>query len=109
VSFALAACANGLGLMVATLGRTEAQIGALGVLFAVVLSALGGMLVPSFVMPELMKTVSRLTPHAWALSGYHDVMLRGLGLAAVWKETAVLLGFASFFYMIALWRFRFTE
>jgi ABC-2 type transport system permease protein len=109
VSLALAACANGLGLMVAALGRTEAQIGALGVFCAVVLSALGGMMVPAFVMPELMKTLSRLTPHAWALAGYHDVMLRGLGLASVWKETAVLLGFAAFFYLIALWRFRFTE
>ena len=109
ISLALAACANGLGLMVAALGRTEAQIGALGVFFAVVLSAIGGMMVPAFVMPEVMETLSRLTPHAWALSGYHDVMLRGLGLADVLKEAVVLLGFATFFFLMALWRFRFTE
>jgi ABC-2 type transport system permease protein len=109
ISLALAACANGLGLMVAALGRTEAQIGALGVFFAVVLSAVGGMMVPAFVMPEVMETLSRLTPHAWALSGYHDVMLRGLGLADVLKEAVVLLGFAAFFFLMALWRFRFTE
>jgi ABC-2 type transport system permease protein len=109
ISLALAACANGLGLMVAALGRTEAQIGALGVFFAVVLSAVGGMMVPAFVMPAVMETLSRLTPHAWALSGYHDVMLRGLGLADVLKEAVVLLGFAAFFFLMALWRFRFTE
>ena len=109
VSLALAACANGLGLMVAALGKTEAQIGALGVFFAVILSALGGMMVPTFVMPEIMKTLSLLTPHAWALSGYHDVMLRGLGLADVWKETVVLLGFAVLFFLIAVWRFRFSD
>jgi ABC-2 type transport system permease protein len=109
VSLALAACANGLGLIAAALGRTEAQVGALGVFFAVVLSALGGMMVPTFVMPEFMKILSLFTPHAWALSGYHDVMLRGLGLAGVWKETAVLLGFAACFFLIALWRFRFAE
>ena len=109
ISLALAACANGLGLMVAALGRTEAQIGAMGVFFAVVLSALGGIMVPTFVMPDVMKTLSRFTPHAWALSGYHDVMLRGLGFADVWEETAVLSGFAAFFFLIALWRFRFTE
>jgi ABC-2 type transport system permease protein len=109
VSLALAACANGLGLMVAALGRTEAQIGALGVFFAVILSALGGMMVPTFVMPEVMETLSRFTPHAWALSGYHDLMLRGLGLADVLKETVVLFGFAAFFFFIALWRFRFAD
>jgi ABC-2 type transport system permease protein len=109
VSLALAACANGLGLMVAALGRTEAQIGALGVFFAVVLSALGGMMVPTFIMPEVMETLSQFTPHAWALSGYHDVMLRGLGSADVVKETVVLLVFAAFFFLMALWRFRFTD
>ena len=66
-------------------------------------------MVPTFVMPQVMKTISLLTPHAWALSGYHDVMLRGLGLADVWKETAVLLGFVALFFLIALWRFRFTD
>jgi ABC-2 type transport system permease protein len=109
VSLALAACANGLGLMVAALGRTEAQVGAMGVFFAVVLSAMGGMMVPAFVMPDLMQTLSRLTPHAWALSGYHDVMLRGQGITGVLKETAVLLSFAALFFIVALWRFRFTE
>jgi len=109
ISLALAACANGLGLMVAALGKTEAQIGALGVFFAVVLSALGGIMVPTFVMPEVMKMISKLTPHAWALSGYHDVMLRGLGFNDVWQETIVLLGFAAVFFLIALWRFRFTN
>jgi ABC-2 type transport system permease protein len=109
VSLALAACANGLGLMVAALGKTEAQMGALGVFFAVVLSALGGIMVPTFVMPQIMRSLSRLTPHAWALSGYHDVMLRGLGFGGVFKETSVLLGFAALFFLIALWRFRFEE
>lgn len=109
LSLALASCANGLGLMVAALGKTEAQIGALGVFFAIVLSALGGMMVPSFVMPEIMQTISWFTPHAWALSGYHDIMLRGLGVDEVWKQTILLLSFGVFFFIIALWRFRFTE
>jgi len=107
VSLALAAAANGLGLLVASLGKTEAQVNGLSVLLAITLSALGGMMVPTFIMPDLMKTLSLFTPHAWALAGYHDVIIRGLGPQAVLTETAVLLGFASFFFAVALWRFRF--
>jgi ABC-2 type transport system permease protein len=107
VSLALAAAANGLGLLVAALGKTEPQVNALSVLLAIILSALGGMMVPTFIMPDLMKTLSLFTPHAWALAGYHDVIIRGLGVREVLTETAVLLGFASFFFVIALWRFRF--
>lgn len=107
VSLSLAAVANGLGLLVASLGKTEAQVNSLSVLLAVTLSALGGMMVPVFIMPDLMKTLSLFTPHAWALAGYHDVIIRGLGIKHVLKEMFVLLGFASFFFAIALWRFRF--
>jgi ABC-2 type transport system permease protein len=109
VSLALAAAANGLGLLVAALGKTEPQVNALSVLLAITLSALGGMMVPTFIMPNLMKTLSLFTPHAWALTGYHDVIIRGLGVKAVLAETFVLLGFASFFFVVALWRFRFDE
>jgi len=106
VSLCLALAANGLGLLVASVGKTEAQINGLGVLLAVTLAALGGMMVPTFVMPPAMQTLALLTPHAWALSGYHDVLLRGLGLKDVLPESAVLLGFAASFFSLSLWRIR---
>jgi ABC-2 type transport system permease protein len=107
VSLALSAAANGLGLMVAAIGRTEAQVNALSVLLAITLSALGGMMVPAFVMPGFMKTLSQFTPHAWALAGYHDVIIRGLGVRDVLGEAGVLFGFSALFFLLALWRFRF--
>lgn len=107
VSLALAAAANGLGLLVAAIGKTEAQINGLAVLLAIILSALGGMMVPTFVMPAFMQTLAQFTPHAWALAGYHDVIIRGLGIREVLGETAVLFGFAGLFFLVALWRFRF--
>jgi ABC-2 type transport system permease protein len=107
VSLALAASANGLGLLVAAVGRTEAQVNGLSVLLSVSLSALGGMMVPSFVMPQGLQLLSRFTPHAWALDGYHDVMIRGLGVTDILPESGVLLGFAVLFFTSALWRLRF--
>jgi ABC-2 type transport system permease protein len=107
VSLALALAANGLGLLVAALGKTEAQVGGWSVLLAIILAALGGMMVPSYIMPGAMKTLSLFTPHAWALAGYHDVMIRGLGVPEVLLETGVLLGFAGVFFILAFWRFRF--
>jgi len=109
VSLALAAAANGLGLLVAALGKTEAQVDGFSVLLAITLAALGGMMVPTFIMPDVMKTISLFTPHAWALAGYHDIIIRGLGLRQVVFEAEVLLGFACLFFVLALWRFRFTE
>jgi len=107
VSLAVALAANGLGLFVAAVGKTEAQIGALSVLLAITLAALGGMMVPTFVMPDFMRALSFFTPHSWALSGYQDVIVRGLGVRQVLSETGALLAFAGLFFGLAFWRFRF--
>jgi len=108
VTLATAAAATGLGLLVASLGKTPEQIGGLSTLLALTLAAIGGMMVPTFVMPEFMQTLSMISPHAWALSGYQDVIVRGLGLSAIWAETGVLLGFAMVFFSVAVVRFRFN-
>lgn len=109
VSLAVAAAANGLGLLVAAIGKTEAQVNSLAVLLAIILSALGGMMVPVFVMPDFMQTLAQFTPHAWALAGYHDVIIRGLGVKHVLCEVGMLLSFAGLFFLVAVWRFRFDS
>jgi ABC-2 type transport system permease protein len=107
VSLALAAASTGLGLLIATFGHTEAQVGALAVSSSITLAALGGMMVPAFVMPGAMQRLALCTPHSWALAGYHDVMLRGAGLGAVMPSVLALLGFAAAFFIVAALRFRF--
>lgn len=107
VSISLSIAANGLGLLVAAFSHTYAQVNGFSVLLAVTLSALGGMMVPAFIMPDTLKTLSLFTPHAWALTAYHDIIIRGLSVKDILAESAVLLGFAAVFFAAALWRFRF--
>jgi ABC-2 type transport system permease protein len=107
VSLAAAATATGLGVLVAALGRTEAQIGGLTVLLLLTLSALGGCFVPRFTMPEWLQTLGLITPHAWALDAYQDLLVRGYGLLEVLPKIGALAAFALAFFAIGVWRFRF--
>jgi len=107
ISMALAAAATGLGIMIAALGKTDAQIGGLTSLLTLTLSALGGCLMPTFIMPSFLQTLSQFTPHAWAMKGFQDVLVRGYGLTGILPEAGVLLGFAAVFFLIGVWRFRF--
>jgi ABC-2 type transport system permease protein len=107
ISMALAAAATGLGIMVAALGKTDTQIGGLTSLLTLTMSALGGCLMPTFIMPDFLQTLSRFIPHAWAMQGFQDVLVRGYGLAGVLPEAGALLGFAAVFFSIGVWRFRF--
>ncbi|MEJ2757344.1 MAG: ABC-2 transporter permease [Anaerolineales bacterium] len=109
ITLAAAAAATGMGLLVATLGKTPEQIGGLSTMLALTLAAVGGVMVPTFAMPEIMQNISKISPHNWALSGYQDVIVRGLGLADIWQNVGVLGGFALVFFLFAVWRFRFQD
>jgi ABC-2 type transport system permease protein len=107
VSLAVAAAATGLGVLVAALVRTEAQAGGLTVLLLLTMSALGGCFVPRFIMPDWLRTLGLLTPHAWALDAYQDLLVRGYGLREVWPKVGALTAFAAAFFGLGVWRFRF--
>ncbi len=106
VALATAAAATGLGMLVTGLGKTQEQAGSLSVILSIVLSALGGMMVPVYVMPAFMQKLSLAIPHSWALTGFQDVIVRGQGLAAVLPAVGVLMAFALVFWTVGLWRFR---
>ncbi len=107
VSLAAAAAATGLGVLVAALARTEAQVGGFTILLLLTFSALGGCFVPRFAMPEWLQTVGLVTPHAWALDAYQDLLVRGYGLSEVLPRAGGLLAFAALFFGVGVYRFRF--
>lgn len=107
LSLAVSASATSLGLLVAAMGRTAEQISGISLLLVTTLAALGGTMVPTYLMPGFMQVLAKASPHAWALEGYQDVLVRGLGVAAILPEMSVLWTFTALFLAVALWRFRF--
>jgi ABC-2 type transport system permease protein len=107
LSLATAAAATGLGLLVTSLGKNQEQVGNLSTVLSIVLSALGGVMVPVYVMPAFMQKLSLAIPQAWALTGFQDVIVRGQGFEAILPVVGVLMGFALAFWALALRLFRF--
>jgi ABC-2 type transport system permease protein len=107
ISLATAAAATGLGMLIASLGKTQEQVGSLSMVISIVMSALGGIMVPISVMPAFMQKLALVIPHYWALTGFQDVIVRGLGMSAVLPVVGVLLCYALVFWVVALWKFRF--
>lgn len=105
VSFTLAI--TGLSMMIAALVRTASQVGALTTLLVLSMAALGGAWWPLEIVPSWLQTVARLTPVAWAMEGFHDIVTRGFGIAEVLPEVGVLLAFAVVFTLIGIARFRY--
>jgi ABC-2 type transport system permease protein len=65
-----AAAAAGFGLVLATACKTRAQLNGISRVVILVMSALGGSMVPRFVMPKFMDTAALFTFNGWALDGF---------------------------------------
>jgi ABC-type Na+ efflux pump permease subunit len=75
VVLATSLAAMGMALFVATLARTEAQVAIYGTLLVLVLGFISGCIVPRALMPEEIRQLSLVTPHAWALDAYAQLLL----------------------------------
>jgi ABC-type transport system involved in multi-copper enzyme maturation permease subunit len=105
VVFASSWAAMGLALLIASLARTETQVAIYGTLLVLVLAGISGCLMPSELMPELMREVSLTTPQGWALDAYKQLLLNPHpDLGRVVQGCLVLLGFGSGFLALA-WSF----
>ena len=92
-----------LGLVLSSRLKNEEQTAML----AIVLAALGGAWWPLSIAPQFMQTLGRLTPVAWAMDGFQQLIARGGGLEDVLLHLAVLSGFALIFFILGLRNFRF--
>lgn len=104
---AIVLCAVSLGLFMASFGGTEKQLGGIGSICLLVMGLLGGAMVPRMVMPSLMKSLGKITPHAWALDGYQALLVDGGALQSVLGPVLVILAFSAGFALIGVVRFRF--
>lgn len=107
LSLALVYCAVALGLLLASLGRTERQLGGFGAVALLIMGLIGGSMVPRVAMPPAMRLLGLCVPHGWALDGYHDVIVRdGTTLAEIAPNVLALLGFGTAFAALGIARFR---
>ena len=100
------AAATGLGLLVATLVDSEAQVSAYSTSVVILLAGISGCFMPRDWLPETVQTLSLATPHAWALIGYDQVLaVPEPEFGRVLECSAALLAFAAVFLLLGAWRF----
>jgi ABC-2 type transport system permease protein len=103
----IALCSSALGVLIASLARTENQISGLSTLILWGFGALGGSIIPHFVLESMLGPIPKALPHYWGNRILDNIMIRGRALADVSLEFIALLGFSLLFFLIGLWRFDF--
>lgn len=91
MTFVTSGAAAAFGLCLATLCKTRGQLNGLSVILILTMSALGGSMVPRYVMSERMREMGLWTFNAWALDGYDKVFWRDLPVGTLWPQLSVLM------------------
>jgi len=95
--------ATGFGVFVGTLAQSEQQGAILGSLSVLLLSALGGIWVPAYVMPDTMRQISAFSPMNWALDGFYLLFFRGSGFLGIVPAVLKLFLFFCVTLIASLW------
>ena len=91
LSAAVAAC--GYGILLGTMARTYEQASTFGAVSVVIAAAIGGVMVPVYVMPSIMQKISLFSPLSWGLNAFLDVFVRGGNLRSVLNDVTLLVLF----------------
>ncbi len=87
---AMSLVGTGVAMLLGTLGRTEQQVSAIGLMLSLVLAALGGSMQPLEFFPDALRRVAFITPHAWMNDALWKILVEGGGLGQVWVSLLVL-------------------
>ncbi len=99
--------AAALGLALATVVRTTAQAASISLLMGLTLAPLGGAWWPMEIVPDFMKIIGHVSPIAWAMDAFQEMMYYGGGVLDILPMLGVLLAMAALFFGFGVWRFRY--
>ncbi len=106
VSVALSLWVAAMGMLIGAMVKDDSQVILFALMAMFIFSALGGTWFPLEVSSGAFALIGKAMPSAWAMNGYQNILIRGLGLESAWLPTGMLLVYALGFFVLAVWRFR---
>ncbi len=101
------ACSS-FGIFMASVCKSRKQVESLSTLVILVLSALGGSMMPLFIMPAIMQKIAIISVNYWAMDGFFDIFWRQLPTIDVLPNVLILLGIGFGLTTISVISFRKT-
>ncbi|MDR0749103.1 MAG: ABC transporter permease [Tannerellaceae bacterium] len=107
ISILYALVALCLGLFISTIANTQQAAMLLsGMVLMLPVILLSGMVFPVENMPWILRVFSNIVPAKWYIIAVKNVMIKGLGMAFIWKEAGIMLFMILFLIAVSAKRFK---
>ncbi len=93
-------------MSVCVFAKTQEQANAFGAVSIVILSILGGLMIPDFIMPDSFKTIMAVSPLHWCLQAYYGLFLEGGRLTDVGINILSLIIISLILQLIVLFELK---
>jgi len=96
-----------LGILISTISATQQtamMISLMGLMLPVIL--LSGFIFPITSIPLPLQVISNIIPAKWFIIIIKGIMLKGVGLQYIWKETLILLGMTVSFIALSIKKYK---
>lgn len=99
---------SGFGVFLASFAKTRSQVQGLSTLTVLMMSAIGGSMVPIFLMPSFMQKMGMFSVNYWGIQGFYDIYWRMLPTTdpTFLSRVGVLTGIGVVLSTIAVRMFR---
>jgi len=88
-------------LLIANISKTTEEATTIGGVSNIILAALGGIMVPKFVMPQFMQDITEYSPMAWGLQSFLEVFVRGGDFSDISSYVYKMFSFAIICLILA--------
>jgi len=78
--FATAFACSSFGVFLASFAKTRQAVQSMSTLVILVMSCIGGSMIPSFMMPDFMQNMAIFSVNYWSIQGFYDIFWRDLSL-----------------------------
>ncbi len=104
--FATAFAVSSFGIFLAAISRTHSQAQSLSTLLILIMSAIGGSMIPLFIMPAIMRKIAVVTLNYWGMEGFFDIFWRQLPLINTLPKILILIAMGAVMTFISVHLFR---
>ncbi len=104
--FAIAFAVASFGIFLVAIVKTRKQLSGLSTMLILTMSALGGSMVPLYVMPAFMKKIAVVSVNYWGIQGFYDIFTRELPFIEIAPRILVLLGIGLVMSFISIQLFK---
>jgi len=96
-----------LGILISTISETQQtamMISLMGLMLPVIL--LSGFIFPISSMPEPLQIISHIIPAKWFIIIIKGIMLKGVDISFLWKESLILIGMTVLFIGLSIKKYK---